>query len=239
MMGEDSSPNVSPVAAIDSRAVDDFPALPDSPPSTLNRRLRICIATSDLLGPIRNGGVGTASAVLAEVLASAGHHVTLLYAGPYEQGDAHQWQAHFQQRQIEFATPPKAAVALEGSQHVQASYQAYEWLKAQPRFDVIHFPDINGVGFYAMQAKRLGLAFLDTYLYVVLHSPTLWHRVENREPIDDEQNLALEFLERRSIEWADALVSPSRYLLQWTKDWGFRLPANVFVHPYASHREQV
>src|SRR5580765_2101319 len=134
MMGEDSSPNVSPVAAIDSRAVDDFPALPDSPPSTLNRRLRICIATSDLLGPIRNGGVGTASAVLAEVLAEAGHDVTLLYAGTYEQGDERQWLDHFQQRNITFVTPPHVGVALEGTQHVQASYLVYEWLKRQPRF---------------------------------------------------------------------------------------------------------
>ena len=119
-----------------------------------------------------------------------------------------------------------------------ASYRAYEWLKRQPRFDVVQFPDIGGLGFYSMQAKRLGLAFMDTVLYVVLHSPTLWHRLENREAIDDEQDLALEHLERRSVEWADALVSPSRYLLDWVKDWGFRLPAQVLVHPYASHRSE-
>jgi hypothetical protein len=43
------------------------------------RPLRICIASFDLVGPIRNGGVGTAFTSLGEALATAGHDDTLLY----------------------------------------------------------------------------------------------------------------------------------------------------------------
>ncbi len=161
MMGEDSSTKVSPDGAHESRAVDDFPALPDTPPSQLNRRPRVCIATSDLLGPIRNGGVGTASAVLAEVLASAGHHVTLLYAGPYEQGDAHQWQVHFQQRQIAFVSLSASPITLEASITFRRRTGLTNGSSATP-VRRVQFPDIGGLGFYSMQAKRLGLAFMDT-----------------------------------------------------------------------------
>src|SRR5689334_14716920 len=44
-----------------------------------NTRSKVCIATPDIVGPIRNGGVGTAYTSLARALAKAGHDVTILY----------------------------------------------------------------------------------------------------------------------------------------------------------------
>lgn len=43
------------------------------------RRQRICLLTLDFVGPIRNGGMGTAFLALAEMLVAAGHEVTVLY----------------------------------------------------------------------------------------------------------------------------------------------------------------
>ena len=42
-------------------------------------RLRICIATEDIVGPVRNGGIGTTYSALSELLAGLGHDVTILY----------------------------------------------------------------------------------------------------------------------------------------------------------------
>jgi len=178
--------------------------------------------------------VGTACAIFAETLATAGHDVTLLYAGPFETGDAAHWCAHYARQGVRFEVPASPPVPLEGTMHARTSYVVYEWIKAQASFDVIQFPDINGLGFYSIQAKRLGIAFQQTYLYVVLHSPTLWHLFENRELVEREEHLALEFMERESIAHADALVAPTNYLLSWAKDWGFRLPRDVYVQPYVS-----
>ena len=45
------------------------------------------------------------------------------------------------------------------------SYHTYVWLKEhQHDFDIIHFPECQGLGFYSLLAKRQGLAFTDTYL---------------------------------------------------------------------------
>ena len=54
------------------------PPLPDHS-SSPRRRLTICVASHDFVGPIRNGGIGTAYTALAEALAADGHQVTALY----------------------------------------------------------------------------------------------------------------------------------------------------------------
>ena len=46
----------------------------------MNPSLDICIVTCDIVGPIRNGGIGTAYYNLAHALARAGHKITVLYA---------------------------------------------------------------------------------------------------------------------------------------------------------------
>ena len=56
-----------------------YPALPIDGAARPSRKLRVCIASFDFVGPVRNGGVGTAFTSLAEALAAAGHEVTLLY----------------------------------------------------------------------------------------------------------------------------------------------------------------
>src|SRR6185503_7973588 len=57
-----------------------FPDLTSLPrPSGETRPLSICVATEDIVGPVRNGGIGSTYAALAAALAKAGHHVTILY----------------------------------------------------------------------------------------------------------------------------------------------------------------
>src|SRR5947208_2569322 len=41
----------------------------------------VCIVTSELIGPFKNGGIGTAMTGLAEQLARSGCAVTVLYTG--------------------------------------------------------------------------------------------------------------------------------------------------------------
>lgn len=49
------------------------------------RRQRICLLTLDFVGPIRNGGMGTAFLAAAEHFTAAGHHVTVLYPAAYSE----------------------------------------------------------------------------------------------------------------------------------------------------------
>jgi hypothetical protein len=64
------------------REVIKSPSNPQSKQKYQSRnqaKKKICIVSDDFLGPIRNGGIGTACSTLGETLALAGHNVTLLY----------------------------------------------------------------------------------------------------------------------------------------------------------------
>lgn len=211
-----------------------FPPLPQHPGASAPRKLRICIASLDFVGPVKNGGVGTAFTSMAESLASAGHEVTLLFvSGQWcENETLDHWVASYARKGIRFVPMPATCTlpmhwSLAGIQ----SYQAYCWLK-QERFDVIHFSEWVGPGYFSLLAKHQGLAFANTLLCVHTHGPTLWHKLSNAEWVETSEDLVRDYMERASVRLADVVVSPSQYLLRWMQEQGWTLPTNTFVEQY-------
>jgi glycosyltransferase involved in cell wall biosynthesis len=193
------------------------------------RPLRVCIATAEILGPSKNGGIATAYFALAAALSSAGHSVTVLCLqeqSPERSVEA--WQPYFRERRIELLSVPAFAELIEAPRSVAVSYSAYCWLRTR-RFDVIHFPDLQGHGYYAILAKHQGLDFHDTTICVGLHSPLSWIRQANREAPLSPDELEMDFMERESIRLADVAVSPSQYLLAWLRNNGWALPPRCYV----------
>src|SRR5713101_7807639 len=143
-----------------------FPALPLAEHTVPGRPLRVCIASFDFVGPVRNGGVGTAFTSLGEALAAAGHEVTFLYlSGQFcENGKLEDWIFHYRKRGIHFVPMPgHAAPRLEAPFHMARAYEAYVWLRNQ-EFDIIHFSEWRAPGYYTLLAKHQGLAFEKTLM---------------------------------------------------------------------------
>ena len=68
---------------------------------------------------------------------------------------------------------------------------------------------------------------------VMTHGPLLWARKANEEKIESVEDLESHFLEMKSVELADVVVSPSEYLLDWMEgEAGWTLAENAFVQPY-------
>ena len=97
---------------------------------------------------------------------------------------------------------------------------------------MIHFPELLGHGYYSVLAKHQGLAFKNTMLCVGVHSPISWIREINRELPMTADEPETDFMERESVALADAVVSPSQYLLGWMQAHGWRLPRAIFVQQY-------
>ena len=72
------------------------------------RRLRICIATEDIVRPVRNGGIGTTYAALSEFLSKSDHEVTILYLKGHEVENKtlDHWIAHYGNKGIRFVPVP-------------------------------------------------------------------------------------------------------------------------------------
>jgi glycosyltransferase involved in cell wall biosynthesis len=164
--------------------------------------------------------------------------VTILFTlGSYcENGVTQDWVESFGAEGINFQPLPNdlGPQAVVGA---KTQHETYIWCKQQS-FDVIHFPEWQGTGFFLTQAKRLGIAFTQTTLCVGVHSPTMWHDLENHRRVDDIDQLSIDALERGSVAFADVAVCPSQYLLGWLKEWGWPLPAESYVWPNVSPVEE-
>jgi GT2 family glycosyltransferase/glycosyltransferase involved in cell wall biosynthesis len=186
---------------------------------------RVCIVSLDVLGPIRNGGIGTAMTSLAELLARDGCDVTVLYPGAHTETEPLiLWKQRYAERGIRLET----LYAEEEPREV--SYLVHQWLKAH-RFDVVHFHDWRGAGYWPCKAKRQGLAHQDTIFVMQVHGQTFWHQHHSAEFTADLHHVLLDWLEQMSVENADVVFSPSQYMLRYMEGRGWKVPAARVVRP--------
>lgn len=201
-------------------------------------KVRICVVTPDLLGPVRNGGIGTACTFLAHALSEAGYQVSVLFsqcATSAKSTDswvksyrsrsisiniAEEWLKNKRRRKKYFPDHPVLGMA----------HTVHDWL-TEHIFDVVIIMEWQGHGFYALQAKRAGLRFQNTIFITQTHSPSLWHALNNADLASDPMQSITYFMERKSVELADVVISPSAYMLNWLRQHGFNPPERSFVLP--------
>jgi glycosyltransferase involved in cell wall biosynthesis len=211
---------------------EDLPASGGSisPSSRSFRPLRICVASKDIAGPFHCGGVGTAYQGLALALAGVGHDVTVLYTHEAIRGGEERWREAYEQHGIRFVHAPQPRPApLWYSHRKEASFACYRELVARGPFDVVHFHEWLGLPYYSLLAKRQGLAFGATTLCVGAHGPLRWSRAGEKRLPSTRDDLIIDYMERLSVELADVVISPSRYMLEWMRDDGWDLPERSYV----------
>ncbi|MEM8697197.1 MAG: glycosyltransferase family 4 protein [Pseudomonadota bacterium] len=199
-------------------------------------KLRVLIATEEIVGPVRNGGIASTYYHLARGLAADGHDVTVCYlkGREVENETAEHWIAHYAEFGIDFVPLPNLGEPLAGaSTKWQARWLGfYRWLRDSERFDIVHSSEWRGGVFYALQAKRLGLAFQDTLFVTKTSSPYIWNRHYQMQPIDNVDLLIASFAEQKCVEWADMVIGGSAHLLSFMDHIGYRLPeGRTFVQP--------
>src|SRR5260370_18446 len=121
------------------------------------------------------------------------------------------WISTYRVKGIRFVPMPGCGLKINAPWHVLKSYEAYLWLKAE-HFDVVHFSEWKGPGYFTLLARHQGLAFANTLLCVHTHGPTLWHKLSNSEYVTGVDDLEIDYLERLSASLADGAVSPRPYL---------------------------
>lgn len=200
-------------------------------------RLRICIATEDIVGPVRNGGIGTTYSALSELLAKLGHDVTILYlkGREVENGTVEQWIDFYAAKSVRFVPVPNYALAdrfqTGADRWLHAPYNMLKYLVEHP-MDVVHVSEWRGSGYLSLLAKRQRLAFQDTLFIVKTSSPWIWNRLYGSHPLDSLDDLAKVHAERRSVEFADMVIGGSLHLLRWMASQGYKIPRErTFVQP--------
>jgi glycosyltransferase involved in cell wall biosynthesis len=206
-----------------------FPNLPIESSGSSRRTARVCIATYEILGPSQHGGIGTAYYSLAATLA-AHHDVTVLYlwAGRSNDSEMRYWENHFRSLGISFVPLPASPAIAGLPECMLIARDAHAWLRTR-QFDVVHFPELHGHGYYCVLAKHQGIDFNQTILCIGTHSPISWIREKNQEAPYSPDELEMDFMERQSVALADVVVSPSQYMLGWLQSRSWALPAQCYV----------
>ncbi|AWF83262.1 glycosyltransferase [Microbulbifer sp. A4B17] len=195
---------------------------------------RICILTEDMFGPIKNGGIGTAYFHLAVFLQRSGHKVTICFVNGLAKNPVKMkiTKKFFAKLNVEFyGVAPQALAKTTMARTMAMPYAAYEWLKRNDRFDIVHVSEWRGMGYIALLAKSLGIAFQDIHFAVKGSSPTLWSAEGNQQFLKEERQLGWVFMERRSAEMADTLICGSQHLVCWMENNKYRLPERSYYWP--------
>eukprot|EP01110_Echinostelium_bisporum_P006623 TRINITY_DN2633_c0_g1_i2.p1 TRINITY_DN2633_c0_g1~~TRINITY_DN2633_c0_g1_i2.p1 ORF type:complete len:1926 (+),score=1092.00 TRINITY_DN2633_c0_g1_i2:39-5780(+) len=193
----------------------------------------VCFVVSSFEGIYLNSGIGTAYYGLAELLARNGHNVTVLYTRdtPASTGSFNDWVERYQQDNINLKFLPPSLTRITNPKLQTVSYLVFNYLKSAS-FDIVHFADFEGLGYYSTLAKRIGHAFESTTLIAGLHGPTSWILQANtgRNPAH-ESELEVDYMERHSVENADYVWTPSSYLASWLSLQGWNISANIELLP--------
>lgn len=200
------------------------------------RRGRIAIVTPDIVGPVKNGGIGTACYHYARTLADAGYQVEILFSSDIGEEKRRHWSSWYAKRSIAFFTlddAPKIAMPFWGcSWYTERALRILEFLRPR-HYDYIIFQDWQANGFWATRARRMRAAFGRTPIAVISHSPNQWQKAGMRtfgaNPLDES---GLEWAEKEQIAEADILISPSHHMVRWLNEHGYKLPERVAVCPY-------
>jgi GT2 family glycosyltransferase/glycosyltransferase involved in cell wall biosynthesis len=214
-----------------------FPTLL-APQGAAKAKGRICIVSTELVGARNNGGIGTAQTNLAKVLAAAGHQVTILFFRKPDRPLTDELKAHYAGLGIEVAQDDNFDTEHYGRGRMRYPFGAYEWLRRRD-FDVVHAPELHAYLYFAMLAKRTGLAFRNTAFVVGTHCSSEWLAELNHTPLSEKDHLIAAYMERASVALADYAWSPSHYLLEWMRSADWPVGANTHFHalPYLPYEQ--
>jgi glycosyltransferase involved in cell wall biosynthesis len=201
------------------------------------RQTRICIATEQIMGPVRNGGIGNTYGALAIMLAKAGFDTTVLYlrGTKVETDTIEHWIEHYAQRGVKLVPCPDYAAAegltSNANRWLRVPYNMMRHLIEHP-MDVVHVSEWRGTAYLSLLAKRQGLAFQNTLFLVKTSSPWMWNRLYGSHTLERADDLVKIHAERCSVEMGDVVIGGSLHLLRWMKSQGYALPqGRSFVQP--------
>lgn len=198
---------------------------------------KACLVTSSLVGPTKNGGVGTAISYLAIELEKAGFDVTILFNGIIQCETEQYWIQQYSELHIKFQWLQSYVQENYGESGVSdqnwwtwRSYWTYRYLEKHD-FDIAHFPETCGYAYHTIQAKRTTNLFKNMKIVVTMHSSTEWLKegmdVFHLEDGDEDRAnllyLKLNYAERYTCQYCDYLLAPSEFMFQWAIKRGWTL----------------
>lgn len=196
--------------------------------------MKIGIVTFEFPKLSKNGGIGTAYGRLADVLAAQGHEVSVFYVDIQQ---TFQHQAALLKSSLKIRrTIDLKIISIDESKYrhqtwaVARSLSVYEKLKSE-ELDVLHFHDCMGYSWSVSTVQKLGLGFTKTKIVLGMHGPNYWVNWAHNRNIHEPIQIQEYELEKFAYENANAIVSPSQYLIDFLTRHGWKSQVSPKVIP--------
>eukprot|EP01080_Neovahlkampfia_damariscottae_P010266 gene10266-2685_t len=186
----------------------------------------ILIITDEFSGIDKHGGIGASFYRLASYLSKLhSYKITVAFSNypncvktsENQKCEFQKWKEIYQTENIHFTTI-KNVDNIEGNDEMKKSFKIFQWLKKrQSEYDIIHFHDYLGLGYYSMMSKKLKISFKKNLLVNGLHGTSWFVNIAQQRTPYDINILKMKYLEERSIEFSDSVISPSKFYLNWLK----------------------
>jgi len=194
---------------------------------------RITVVASEILGVAGTGGPGTADSFLAIALGRRGHDVELLVAPGRDVSNlGEEWQARYREANVRVR-------ALHGDGSVSPSFLApaadvYDALRSDPP-EVVVADDWRALPYAALRSRQVGRSLGGTAFILYCHGPARVFAAAAQKVPDTVERFGEEVAQRACVELADAVVSPSAWLVGWLRahDWPER-PVDVIQNLWES-----
>jgi O-antigen biosynthesis protein len=184
--------------------------------------------------------VGTFVTNWASLLKNAGDDVTIIFAHQEVESpglDA-RWIENYRSlgiRIIELHSDPPSPERWPDVWAMRLSEKLHPLLA---EYDIVYFQDWANLAFHTVRTKRFSTTS-HPICVTVLHGTSNWVRAGNRRYPNVPGDLHLEFVERYAAEHSDFVIAPSRYMLDWLKNegWKFRSQPVVLGLPFQPAEE--
>jgi len=200
----------------------------------LNKK-SICIVTDELMGIPPSGGIGTATLFLATTLARSDFRVKILYVNPRitRESAAVTQRKFLKNNRINIDFLDHILYENWYPDYLRRSKAVYEYfLNSEESFDIVLFHELWHDGYLCLKNKGGMPCFSKSLIGVICHSPYQWIVELHGKNLIHDYVIHSDF-ERACIGMADFLISPSQYLIDWFNQKGWKLPASVYIVPYA------
>src|SRR5436190_20986157 len=191
---------------------------------------RITVVASELLGRPGTGGAGTADSLLAVALARNGHEVEVLVASGREIGTlSPEWARRYDDAGVTVRIlEPTAAIRPP---YLSAPFEVFAALR-ETSPDIVVVDDWRGLGYPALRARQAGRALTETSFVAYCHGPGRVLTAFAEKVPDTIERFGEQIAEQNAIGLADAVISPSEWLLGWLRAHDWPVPDSARVIQY-------
>jgi glycosyltransferase involved in cell wall biosynthesis len=188
---------------------------------------RVIVVASEILGVPGTGGPGTADSLLAAALGRRGHEVRLLVApGRDVSSLSPDWGRTYAESNVHVR--PLAGHGTVWPDFLAPAAHVHEALRDDPP-EVVVADDWRALAYASLRSRQLGRSLADTAFVLYCHGPARMFAAAARKVPDTVARFGEEVAQRACLELADAVVSPSEWLVEWLRDHRWPLPGSVRV----------